>query len=126
MRVFDSSALLAMIFQEPGGAKVAEFLAQDDAYVSAANLAETVSKLWDKKFDSAAVQAVLDDLPAQVQPLTRAQAIAAAQLRDTTRRLGLSVGDRCCLALAQELGAEVITADKPWKTLKGFRVTLIR
>ena len=40
--------------------------------------------------------------------------------------MGLSLGDRSCLALATQVGAEIITADKAWKSLKGFRITLIR
>jgi ribonuclease VapC len=61
-----------------------------------------------------------------VEPLTQTVALAAGQLRKSTRSIGLSLGDRCCLALGQHLNAEIITADKPWKSLKGFRVTLIR
>jgi PIN domain nuclease of toxin-antitoxin system len=47
--------------------------------------------------------------------------------RFATRALGLSLGDRCCLALAQEhRGAQVVTADRLWKDLKNFKITLIR
>ena len=39
--------------------------------------------------------------------------------------LRLSLRDRCCRALAQILNAEVMTADRPWKALKGFRFHFI-
>jgi ribonuclease VapC len=49
-----------------------------------------------------------------------------AGLRASTRTFGLSLGDRCCLALAQVRGAAVVTADQSWKKLKGFDIKLIR
>ena len=40
---------------------------------------------------------------------------------------GLSLADRCCLALAQQLDdASIVTADRAWKSLKGFKFTFIR
>jgi ribonuclease VapC len=54
-------------------------------------------------------------------------AVFAGWLRPATRTLGLSLGDRGCLALAQaQRGAQVVTADRLWKELKGFRFALIR
>lgn len=127
MNVFDSSALLAMIFSEPGGAKVATLLGESRGVVSAANLAEVVSKMLDHGFDETSLQAVLAELPADVALLSQDQAVAAGMLRSSTRQLGLSLGDRCCLALAAEhSNAQIITADRPWKQLQGFRVTLVR
>jgi ribonuclease VapC len=41
--------------------------------------------------------------------------------------LGLSLGDRACLALALALGAPVYTSDKSWKKLNlGLRIQVIR
>jgi PIN domain nuclease of toxin-antitoxin system len=41
--------------------------------------------------------------------------------------LGLSLGDRACLALALELNAPVYTADRAWKNLNlGIRIHVIR
>ena len=71
-------------------------------------------------------EAALRD-PLQVLPFTAAQAVASGRLRPASRALGLSLGDRCCLALAQaHRGAQVVTADRLWKELKGFRIALIR
>jgi ribonuclease VapC len=126
MKVFDSSALLALIFQEPGADMVAALLAQGDGIVGAVNLAEVVAKMRDHGMDEATADAVRTGLPLAVEPFSASQAARAGHLRMATRALGLSLGDRCCLALAREQDADVITADRPWKTLKGFRITLVR
>lgn len=126
-RVFDSSALLALIFDEPGAAKVEALLHEGRAVIGAANLAEVVAKLVDQGMSDAEAQAVQEGLALEVAPLTVDVALAAAgRLRRPTRTLGLSLGDRCCLALAQALDAGVVTAERPWKSLKGFRFDFIR
>jgi ribonuclease VapC len=38
----------------------------------------------------------------------------AGALRPATKSLGLSLGDRACLALAQRVGLPVLTADRTW------------
>jgi len=41
--------------------------------------------------------------------------------------LGLSLGDRACLALALQMKASVYTADRSWKNLKlDLRINVIR
>jgi ribonuclease VapC len=126
MKVFDSSALLALIFDEVGAAKVEALLAGDDSVVGAANLSEVAAKLVDQGLSDAEAQAVLEGLALRVEPLSAEQATAAGRLRRQTRSLGLSLGDRCCLALAQTHDAVVVTADRPWKQLKGFRFEFVR
>jgi PIN domain nuclease of toxin-antitoxin system len=126
MKVFDSSALLALIFDEVGAAKVEALLAGDDIVVGAANLSEVAAKLVDQGLSDADAQAVLEGLALRVEPLSAEQATAAGRLRRQTRSLGLSLGDRCCLALAQTHDAVVVTADRPWKQLKGFRFEFVR
>jgi ribonuclease VapC len=125
-RVFDSSALLALIFDEPGAAKAEALLHEGEALVSAANVAELLAKLIDQGLTDAEARAVHDSLLLEVAPLSEEIALAAGRLRRQTRALGLSLGDRCCLALAQATGAVVVTADRPWKALKDFRFEFIR
>ena len=97
-----------------------------DARICAVNKAEVIAKLVDRGLSADDAVEAWAHLPLAVEPLTAATALAAGLLRKTTRTLGLSLGDRCCLAFAQQVNADVVTADKAWKSLKGFRVKLIR
>ncbi len=128
-KVFDASALLALLNDEPG-APVVDRLLRDgsgECVVSAANFAETISKLIDRSVPEAVALQAWRELQLRVVPVGEAEATAAALLRKSTRALGLSLGDRCCLALAQSLpDACVVTADRAWKALKGFRFEFIR
>ena len=54
-------------------------------------------------------------------------AFATGMLRVQTRSTGLPFGDCACLALAQRLGAEAITANRRWVDLSlDVRLRLIR
>lgn len=123
--VLDASALLVLLFEEPGADRVEALL--PGAYVSAVNLSEVVAKLRDRghPVDQAATD--LLDLDMRVEPFGPDDAIAAGLLRPATRAAGLSLGDRACLALAQRLGAVAVTADRAWEGLvPGVRVELVR
>ncbi len=51
----------------------------------------------------------------------------AGDLVTQTRHLGLSLGDRACLALGIALKVPVYTAEKAWKKVKvGVRIHVIR
>jgi ribonuclease VapC len=127
IHVFDSSALLAVVFSEPGNERVLQLLAEDGGCVSSVNWAETSSKMAERGVRPADVADELSHFPIEVIPLTAATALKAGELRTATRLLGLSLGDRCCFALAHSLSkARVVTADKAWKSVKGFDVHLIR
>jgi PIN domain nuclease of toxin-antitoxin system len=113
--VLDTSAVLAFIFSEPGAATVAAALPR--ALVSAINFAEIVTKLVDRGSDLARVQALITELPIEVSPASKSSGLAAGLLQAQTRSRGLSLGDRFCLALAQETGLPVLTADRAWAEL---------
>lgn len=122
--VIDSSALLASIYNEPGGDKVAKMLA--GAKMSSVNVAEVFTKLADSGRLSEEFLETFNDLGIYVIDFDVSQAKKAAELRPLTKHLGLSLGDRCCLALAIKLDATAVTADKDWKTIKFCPVDLIR
>ena len=123
--VLDASALLCLLNGEPGSERVLEAL--PTAVIGAANLAEVVSKLRERGLSVEEVEDVLGGLPLDVRPLTTAQAYAIGHLRPATRNLGLSLGDRACLALAAELSMPALTADQAWAGLDiGVAVELIR
>jgi PIN domain nuclease of toxin-antitoxin system len=123
--VIDSSALLALLWSEPGHQTV--LAAIDGAAISAVNMAEVASKLADRGVTGAAVSSTLARFPIEVVPFDERQALRTGTLRNATRRLGLSIGDRACLGLALAEGAKILTADRHWAQLDlGVDITLIR
>ena len=95
--VLDSLAILALLNDEPGANKVEAVL--DHAVVGAANLAEVAAKLGEKGLGKEEVEEVLAVIH-DVRPMTKEQALTAGALRMPTRSMGLSLGDRACIALA--------------------------
>ncbi|MEO8927494.1 MAG: type II toxin-antitoxin system VapC family toxin [Caulobacteraceae bacterium] len=123
--VLDASALLCLIRDEPGAAVVAALL--PDSTMSAVNLSETVAKLADVGMDAKAIGAVLAPLQLRVVAFGETAALTAGLLRVETRAAGLSFGDRACLALAQELGAQAVTTDRAWSRLESeVAIRLVR
>lgn len=127
--VLDSSALLAVLQQEPGGERVAEAMedTDTDVAISSVNLCEVVSKLVHDGIGSAEIRLVISQLELDVVSFRGEDAYGAGHLRTATQSLGLSLGDRVCLALAGSRNAAAWTTDRVWKKLKtGVKVELIR
>ena len=125
--VFDASAVLALLFDE-AGVDVARSQLKGGA-ISCVNLAEVLAKLTDKGLPPAEAAEAVGFLGLDVMPMTEDHARASAAMRPATRRAGLSLGDRACLALAAELGVPAVTADRSWDGIAasvGARVLLIR
>ncbi len=110
MMVLDSSAILAFLKGEDGGDGVAPHL--ENGVVSAANWSEVAQKVMAHGGDWASARAVLVSFGLSIEPTTAADAERAASLWE--RGSGLSLGDRLCLALAERLATEVLTADRAW------------
>ncbi|WP_202978858.1 type II toxin-antitoxin system VapC family toxin [Halomicronema hongdechloris] len=120
--MLDASALLALVNQEPGQAIVAELLSR--SWVSAVNASELVT---DQGMSETEVQQVLTALNLQVVPFDERQGLMAGYLRSVTKHLGLSLGDRACLALGFLQWCKMITADKAWAKLElGVEIQVIR
>jgi ribonuclease VapC len=124
--VIDASVLLAVIHQERGSEKVPpEFLTR--AIISTVNLAEVQSKLVSSGWPADEAWADTTGSVREAIPFTAEHARAAGSMIAQTRALGLSLGDRACLALGLALRAPVYTADRSWKSLKlGIRIHTIR
>jgi ribonuclease VapC len=114
--VLDASALLALLNDEPGGDRVAAAI--PGALVCAVNHSEVVAKLADAGMPETAIRAALDALGLEVIPFGSQLSFRAGLLRPLTRSLGLSLGDRACLALALETGLPVLTAERSWRELE--------
>ncbi len=124
--VLDASAILAVIHGEPGAERLTtDLLAR--SVCSTVNLAEVTGKLVSRGWSVAEawedatipVRAVLD--------FTEEHAKLNAGLVQLTRPLGLSLGDRACIALGLSLRAPVYTTDKSWSKLQlPIRVHVLR
>ena len=115
MIALDASAFLAFLFREKGHERVAAILNQ--ACLSTVNLAEVVGRFVLDVHDVEPVLQRLTATPLEIVPFGQADATLAASLLPRTRRLGLSLGDRACLALAMARGIPALTADRSWLKL---------
>ena len=125
--VLDASVILAAILGEPGGDAVFDRL--DEAVISTVNVAEVYTYAAINAFPTAAIDAFFAETGIEVVPLTHPQAVEVGALASITRKAGLSLGDRACLALAITRDAEVLTADRVWTLVAdatGLKITLLR
>jgi PIN domain nuclease of toxin-antitoxin system len=98
-----------------------------EAVIGTVNIAEVQSKLVLSGWRPEEAWEDATGAVAEVLPFTAEHAKTAGSLVAQTRPLGLSLGDRACLALALVLHAPVYTADRAWKNLKvGVRIHVIR
>jgi len=123
--IADASAILALLKQEPFGKLDPQRLF--GAMISAVNLSEVLERLCSGGLTESEAEEAVAELSLRVADFDEPQARLAAYLRPRTRRAGLSLGDRACLALGLHLGSPVITADRAWASLDtGVEVVLIR
>lgn len=129
--VLDASAVVAYLSNE-AGADVVESAINAGACLSAVSWAEVLLVLASRgqRVEAVAKKLVESGLIGQaieLLPFASEDAVAVAQLRHTIKSVHLSLGDRCCLALAVRLKLPVVTADRTWKRLKlGLKIKCIR
>lgn len=125
--ILDASAILALIFEEPGCDQVEAKL--PGSAVSTVNMSEVAARLFALGTPEDTVETAIESLQLSIQPFDLDQALVAASLRSITRAAGLSLGDRACLALAKVQQAQALTADRAWADVAdatGVNVVLIR
>ena len=128
--VLDASALLAYLKDEPGS-DIVESALRRGAAMSAANLAEVLSKVADIGEEPLQLmnrfrRRGFTGQTLEVIPLGEEDAYLIAELHGKSRPAGLSVGDRACLGLALRLGLPALTADQSWLRVRlGVKVEAI-
>jgi PIN domain nuclease of toxin-antitoxin system len=110
--VLDSSIILAVLKSEAIDESADGLI--DGGVMSAVSVAEVYTKLSELNSVSLAqVDAMLATL-GRIEPFTAQQARVCGLLRPQTRHLGMSLGDRVCIALGIVLRAVVYTTDGKW------------
>ncbi|WP_070154016.1 type II toxin-antitoxin system VapC family toxin [Sphingobium phenoxybenzoativorans] len=123
--ILDTSALLAVILDEPGIERVRPHLGS--AQISVVNLCEVYTRLFEAGVPRDAAEREIARFELRVRSFRETHAIETAMLRSQTRHLGLSMGDRACLSLAKINGLPILTADRAWAQLDiGVDIRLIR
>jgi PIN domain nuclease of toxin-antitoxin system len=125
MIALDASALLAFLFRERGHERVGAVI--ETACLSAVNLSEVIGRFVRDGHDARTVLQRLTSTTIEIVPFTTADAALAASLVMQTRALGLSLGDRACLALALARRIPAVTADRTWARLHiGIDIQVVR
>ncbi len=123
--VLDASAVLAAYFDEPGADRVRAAL--PGALLSSVNYTEVIGKCLDRGETLGAALRKLAAMGLEVVAHDAQLARRAGELRPLTKRLGMSLADRACLALAERERLPALTADRSWKSLSlDIEVRLIR
>ena len=123
--VLDASAMLAWLQGERGGEVVESLFNQ--AVMSSVNWAEVLQRSITRGVQIEGMQVDVEALGLQIIPFTALDAEQVAQLYQSTQPLGLSLGDRACLALAQRLNIPALTTDRAWGDLNlGIDIQVIR
>lgn len=123
--ILDASAMLALLQNEPGAEMVLR-QAKGSCMLSV-NFCEVLQRILAKGVNAGFAEQTLDRLEIAVVPFDRTLARIAAELRERTRFMGASLGDRACLALGMTTGLPILTADRDWRQLDlGLDIRMIR
>jgi PIN domain nuclease of toxin-antitoxin system len=110
--VLDASAILTLLRNEPGAEEVVDVI--ENSLVSPINEAEVIGKLIQRGQTPEEALSVVENLPYRLVDLDTELCRRAGSWWAVTRPQGLSLADRCCLALAERANLPALTADRSW------------
>lgn len=123
--VLDSSAILGVLWHERGWEGVARVMRR--SLVSVVNEAEVISVLIQRGDAPEKALEAVQSLPYRLVDLDQQLARRAGMLWRDFKKRGLSLGDRCCLALAEREKLPALTSDRRWTELSiGVEVQLFK
>ncbi|MBM4046421.1 MAG: type II toxin-antitoxin system VapC family toxin [Planctomycetes bacterium] len=121
--VFDSHAVLALFFEEPGAEQLEEILheaavADRPVLITAVNWAEVLYRMKGRRGDEGveAAKRFERTMPVDVVPADLALAELAADFKAAHK---LSVADAFAAALTKQRNAELVTGDPDFKAVEG-------
>lgn len=136
--IFDSSAIVTMLLQEPGWTAIRNVLGNPavEAVLAGPTLTEvvTVARRKGNQSDGHQIWEALSALGARVESATEPDLLRAAELIELSAShpgpddATLSLGDALILAVADRLGCPVITRDTYWQWMvdEGLLTTRIQ
>jgi len=116
-----------LLLGEPGGERVRAVILA--AAMTLVNLAKIVGHFARNGASELEIRQILDPLPIKHVVFSTELAYAASLFVPVTKRLGLSLGDRACMALAKARGVPALTADRSGVALPatlGIRIEILR
>jgi PIN domain nuclease of toxin-antitoxin system len=114
--VIDSSALLAIIYNEEGTDKAQEYF--DNSYMSVVNAVECITVLTRNGMPLDVAKNLLESIISKFIPCEYNDVVLITQIKNENKNVEISLGDGICIALGAKLGLKVITTDKAWINIK--------
>jgi PIN domain nuclease of toxin-antitoxin system len=112
--VFDSSAIIALFAKEKGYEFIKKHM--KDAIISSVNIAEVYKYcLETQNLTDDEAKNLIKLLDIKIIDFNNEQALLTATLVSKTKKYGLSLGDRACIALAMLGENSIMTCDTIWK-----------
>lgn len=114
-KIIDASALLAILFDEPGADRAMAH--SRNGIMSAVNLCESIERVVRVGGAAGLVTDAIARLELDILPFGHAEAVIAGKMRTQPGFAGISLADRACLATAQVRQLPIVTADRAWSSL---------
>jgi ribonuclease VapC len=114
IHVIDASALLAVACGESGSEVVLGLINTQECVISSVNVAEVAARLIDLGLPVSELDQAIAQFNVDTIDFNHRQSLISAEIRPITRSIGLSLGDRACLALAKASNGCAVTADRIW------------